>query len=259
MNQKKNPQKDNAPTESLPRFAARALGKEVVQMDSIASAGALSILGDSENGKPQSAATKEHPDRSSGSVRTLGTDEREANRAWNGGEDNDEITDPKLLARVRRLIIAEHAGFVRSGYGKVANACIEPECSCNFDVSGPFRDPPVRCTSFEERVLPLDPDLEAAYWRHIKDGESMVVRRCAWPRCRREVAGVGPAAKWCVWHSEAARKKTRRESYHRRRGLDKLASAALDNQGPQKANPQKATPSTFPMTAASSDGLGGDR
>lgn len=127
----------------------------------------------------------------------------------------DKITDPKLLARVRRLIIAEHAGFIRSGYGKVENACVEPGCSCDFDVCGPFRETPVRCTSFEQRVLPLDPKLEQAYWAHLTRGAALHVRRCAWPRCRKEVAGIGPAARYCAHHAEASRKQARREASRR--------------------------------------------
>lgn len=55
---------------------------------------------------------------------------------------------------------------------------MEPGCSCWEDwqggdlapVSGPFRDPPVRCSSFEALVLPLDPALEEAYWAYFERG-----------------------------------------------------------------------------------------
>ena len=128
-----------------------------------------------------------------------------------------EIIDIKLLARVRRVIVAEHAGFIRRGYGKIENACIEPGCSCDFGVCGPFRNPPVRCTSFEERVLPLDPDLEAAYWGHLKGGSALRVRRCAKPGCRKEVAGIGPNARYCAFHAGQRRRETRREYARNRR------------------------------------------
>jgi hypothetical protein len=156
------------------------------------------------------------------------------------GNSPEEITDPKLLARVRRLIIEEHAGFVRSGYGKIKNACIEPGCSCSFDTCGPFREPPVRCTSFEQRVLPLDPELEAAYWAHLREGTALQVRRCSHAGCKREIHGSGPNARYCTLHAERRRKDTRREYARRRRASNGARASTfyplepLENQAPQR-------------------------
>lgn len=120
----------------------------------------------------------------------------------------EEITDPKLLSRLRALIRAEHAGYLAEG-----NRCVEPGCSCgqtwegeSDPVCGPFREPGVRCTSFEKAVLPLDPDLEDAYWDHLETGSNVRVRRCRWPHCRRQVASMGPAAKYCELHADLSRR-----------------------------------------------------
>ena len=133
----------------------------------------------------------------------------------------DTLTDPKLLARVRRLIEAEQAGFVREG-----TVCLEPGCSCGLAMCGPFRTPAVRCTNFEQVVLPLDPDLEAAYWAHLERGESLRVRRCQWPRCRREVATVGPNAQYCAAHARLRAKETQREASRRYRQTAEAAPAS---------------------------------
>jgi len=145
-----------------------------------------------------------------------------------------EITDGKLLARVRRLIAEEHAGYVRAGDGHIEHACVEPGCSCGFGVSGPFRRPAVRCTSFETIVLPLDPNLERDYWRHLTTGEHVRARRCAWvspstgKRCRRETWAIGLGA-MCDWHVERAGSKSSP-------GTPKSAPRTLDNGGPERAN-----------------------
>jgi len=52
---------------------------------------------------------------------------------------------------------------------------------------------PVCCTSFETNVLPLAPDLETAYWAHLRQGTVLRVRRCAWPSCRREMGRPMPS------------------------------------------------------------------
>lgn len=110
---------------------------------------------------------------------------------------------------------------------------MEPGCSCWGDwqggdlapVSGPFRDPPVRCSSFEALVLPLDPALEEAYWAYIERGEKVRVQRCQWPGCRREVASVGPAAKYCAPHAETAKRQAtrRRVRQYRERKAQRAA------------------------------------
>ena len=151
-----------------------------------------------------------------------------------------EITDPKLLARIRCLIRQEHAGFLANGDGHPVNACLEPGCSCNFDVCGPFRNVPVRCTSFETNVLPLAPDLEASYWAHLRQGTVLHVRRCAWPNCRREVGAAN--AKYCGPHALFSTKRSKRDHARRRRaarkrrGVEKVPSAALDNQASPTAS-----------------------
>jgi hypothetical protein len=142
-----------------------------------------------------------------------------------------EITDIKLLARIRRLIVAEHAGYVRRGYGEIEHACIEPGCSCDFGACGPFRNPPVRCTSFETNVLPLDPELERDYWNHLNIGTAMEVRRCAWlspstgRKCRKEVRGRG--RQYCEFHAEMSRKQTVREASRRYRDKAKVSPGVI--------------------------------
>jgi hypothetical protein len=149
-----------------------------------------------------------------------------------------QLIDAKLLSRVRALIRAEHAGFVADGC-----RCVEPGCSCWGEwhegdpdpVSGPFRNPPARCSSFEQAVLPLDPDLEAAYRDHLQTGSSLQVRRCAWRGCRREVASGGPAAKWCAVHAEVHRRQQTREAVRKHRehhrDVSKLASEPRARRG----------------------------
>ena len=79
---------------------------------------------------------------------------------------------------MRTLVGEEHAGFIADG-----SRCVEPRCSCwqewqegnPLPVSGPFRDPPTRCSSFEAMVLPLDPNPEAAYWDHLRPTDGAMV------------------------------------------------------------------------------------
>ncbi len=134
-----------------------------------------------------------------------------------------EIQDAKLLARVKNLIQAEHAGYIREG-----NKCVEPGCSCNAGlgendpdpVSGPFRDPPVRCSSFEKLVLPLDPDLEAAYNAHVNRGVGYTVRRCQRKGCRREIPPRekrGRPVKFCEKHALLSKRQSNREYARQRR------------------------------------------
>jgi hypothetical protein len=63
-------------------------------------------------------------------------------------------------------------------------------------------------------VLPLDPDLEEAYWRHLDQGQALSIPRCAWRdstgrKCRREVSS--PKARYCEGHALLARRKAQRE------------------------------------------------
>ncbi len=131
-----------------------------------------------------------------------------------------EIHDAKLLARVKKLIRAEHAGYIRGG-----NKCVEPGCSCNAGlgendpdpVSGPFRTPAVRCSSFETLVLPLDPDLETAYWDHLKRGARLQVIRCQHEGCRKAVSAFGPNTRYCAIHARLRAKQATRERVRRYR------------------------------------------
>ncbi len=158
---------------------------------------------------------------------------------------NREIRDPKLVARVRALIRAEHAGFFASYNGK-RDTCIEPACTCGGDICGPFRDLSVRCRYFEESVLPLEPDLEAAYWAHLRAGDRMVARQCEWPGCRRDVASVGPATKYCAYHAEVSRKRSKREYSRRYRANARHAGPGrgkIDPCSPCELRPRGATAS----------------
>lgn len=142
-----------------------------------------------------------------------------------------KITDLKLLARVRKMIREEHAGFIEG------NRCVEPGCSCWADtpddrdpISGPFRNPPVRCTSFEKNVLPLDAELQTEYWAHLDLGASLGVRRCAWVssssrKCQKEVRGRGRV--YCEYHAETVRKASYRKYNAERRNhkVPDMASA----------------------------------
>jgi len=139
----------------------------------------------------------------------------------------ETIRDPKLLARVKWLIKSEHAGFVANANDR-QNLCLEPGCSCaatwgsdSDSVSGPFRDPPVRCTTLENLVLPLDPELERAYWDHLRGGSRLRIRQCAEPHCRREVWVIGPNAKYCKIHARLRAKQTNRERVRRYREMRK--------------------------------------
>lgn len=58
-------------------------------------------------------------------------------------------------------------------------------------------------------------------------------KQCQWPRCRKPVAGVGPAAKWCPEHAALSRKQAKRDYQRgyrntRRDGrtVEKLTSAS---------------------------------
>jgi len=137
------------------------------------------------------------------------------------------ISDKRLLARVRRLIRKEHAGFITAG-----NKCIEPGCSCwdacppdRDPISGPFRKIPVRCTSFETNVLPQDPALEKAYWDHVEAGTPLHSRRCQEPGCRREVRSPAPNALYCEFHAKARKRTADREARRRYRHTKREKSA----------------------------------
>jgi hypothetical protein len=153
-------------------------------------------------------------------------------------EISQELKDSKLVAKVRDLIRREHAGFIVEG-----NRCIEPGCSCGQGlgpdgpdpVSGPFRDKPVRCTSFEELVLPLtvderyDPEtlkrfggLSDTYWAHLNTGETMSVPRCVHAGCRREAQ---PGSAYCPFHTVRRAKSANREALRARKERRALSMA----------------------------------
>jgi len=108
----------------------------------------------------------------------------------------NKITDPKLLVRVRQLVISECAGHHREMNGK-ANYCLEPSSPCMEEKCAYFRDRPGRCPLFEQIILsradtsqydgrPLDPGLGEAYARHVQFGEEVVVEvraPCGESRC----------------------------------------------------------------------------
>jgi hypothetical protein len=125
----------------------------------------------------------------------------------------DTITDLRILAEVRRLIASNRpdeglAGYVRSGYGMIEHACIEPGCSCHFDVCGPFRDPPVRCVTFERVILPAFADLQRAYWANLRrEPGTFKVERCRDVRCRKRCA---PGSAYCEFHTGAHERSARR-------------------------------------------------
>lgn len=141
---------------------------------------------------------------------------------------------------MKALTRQEHAGFVAEG-----NKCIEPGCSCQRDagdrdpVGGPFRQTPIRCTSFETNVLPLDPDLEAAYWDHLERGVGVRLRRCQWKGCRREVASLGPASRFCATHARISRRQTNRDAQRKgRSAVSKLTSKPSDSIGDSEPAPE---------------------
>ena len=137
------------------------------------------------------------------------------------------ITDPKLLARIRKLVRGECNGYCPDQNGK-AHYCIEPgsphmEGTCSY-----FQDAASRCPFFEQMILPradtplydgkeIDSGLGEAYSRHVQFGEQVQIRRCEWPGCRKQTAGVGPASKYCAYHAEVRRKRAAREASRRYR------------------------------------------
>ena len=122
--------------------------------------------------------------------------------------------DPRILAEVRRLISSSKLGEGLAGfiprYGAIENVCLEPGCSCNFDTCGPFRDPPARCSAFEQVLLPAFPDLERAYWAHLR-GEpgTFTVERCRDVKCRKRCA---PGSAYCEFHAGAHERQAKRAS-----------------------------------------------
>ena len=78
-------------------------------------------------------------------------------------------------AGVRDFIRREHTGFIAEG-----SICVEPGCSCQGGVSGPFREKPARCTSFEELVLPLTADdcYDAETFKRFGDCRTPIGRSC---------------------------------------------------------------------------------
>lgn len=152
-----------------------------------------------------------------------------------------EITDRKIAARVRRLIRTEFAGYFDESNGR-RDVCLEPGCSCGEGTCGPFRSPPTRCSMFERNVLgldpqdlrrpawgSLDPELAEAYRRHLLSGSEMRVRRCRWPRCRRELRG-DVRRRYCETHATMSQRRAQREHKRRLRG-EKLASGTRSSIG----------------------------
>jgi hypothetical protein len=73
-----------------------------------------------------------------------------------------------------------------------------------------------------------------AVYGRAQTGQPGHVRRCQRLGCRKEVAGGGPAAKFCAEHAAASTKASKREYQRRRREqpqpgprVEKLPSAAL--------------------------------
>jgi hypothetical protein len=173
----------------------------------------------------------------------------------------DEIRDVKLLARIRRLIRTQHAGFVADANGR-QHLCLEPGCSCaetwpgsDRPMSGPFRNPPVRCTSFETSVLGLDPkdltkeshfdsldfELAEAYRVYLLSGQRVKTRRCSCEGCHRELTSVGPAAKYCDIHAAASIRRSKRE-YQRTYRKERNRVEKLPPQTPGLVRSLKASP-----------------
>ncbi len=171
---------------------------------------------------------------------------------------NRGLLDFKLVARVRRLIEQEYAGFVAASNGR-RNLCMESDCSCEFDVCGPFRDQPIRCTGFEATVLGLDPDdltqppapdsldgeLAEAYRLHVLNGTQVRARRCKWSgcRCRRDIIGTGPNARYCRIHAEQAARQKRRAASRRWRQKVKAQRDSFALQNAHLARGLEVTPS----------------
>ncbi len=167
------------------------------------------------------------------------------------------IKDTKLSARVRRSVEREYAGYFREYNGR-QHVCLEPGCSCGFDVCGPFRDEPARCTGFEATVLGLEPDdltqppapnsldreLAEAYRLHVLNGTRRVrARRCKWSGCRRDVVGTGPNARYCRKHAEQAARQKRREASRRWRKKVKVERDIFALQNAHLARGLEVTPS----------------
>lgn len=140
------------------------------------------------------------------------------------GGQQQELKDARLLARVKKLALAEYAGLNHEG----GDTCLEPGCSCATNwkkrsdpVCGIFRKPAMRCTTFESVVLGLDPDdlekqphadsvdvtLAEAYTRHLLTGEPVSFDVCMWEQCRK-TAIDGP---YCAGHATVAARQERKE------------------------------------------------
>ncbi len=173
------------------------------------------------------------------------------------------IKDAKLLARVRHSVVQEYAGYFREYNGR-QHVCLEPGCSCGFDVCGPFRDvcgpfrdEPARCTGFEAAVLGLDPDnlrrppapnsldaeLAEAYRQHVLNGTEVRARRCKWSSCRKDIIGTGPNARYCRTHAEQAARQKRREASRRWRQKVKVERDVFALQNAHSARGLGVTPS----------------
>jgi hypothetical protein len=125
------------------------------------------------------------------------------------------ITDPRILAEVRRLIASNRfgeglAGFRAENNGR-RNICLEAQCTCGFETCGPWRIPATRCTAFEQMLLPAFPSLSVAYWAHLRGAPvPFKVERCRHLKCRKRCA---PDSSYCSfhaeWHERDARRATR--------------------------------------------------
>ncbi len=156
-----------------------------------------------------------------------------------------ELRDPALVARVRALLRAEHAGYREEDNGR-RGVCLEPGCTCGGGVCGPFRSPAIRCSTFEELVLPLDPALEVAYRGYLRSGARMRLRRCRWHGCRHAVSA--PNARWCERHAALARRRAKAEYARRHRAARVLAASNkwappdLDQQAPREGSSDGTAP-----------------
>ncbi len=155
-------------------------------------------------------------------------------RTSSGAEERKVIRDRRLLARLRRLAVAEYAGLTGD------HRCVEPECNCRREcppdrdpICGLFRNPAVCCIGFEVNVLGLDPrNLGKHAWNHVPEWAELAeayrqymigsssrlrVKRCATPGCPREVTGSGPAAKYCGPCAARRQREAKREYARQRR------------------------------------------
>ncbi len=73
-----------------------------------------------------------------------------------------------------------------------------------------------------------DPDALVASWMPEADRTSglPIARRCQWRGCRREKAGEGPAARYCVEHATLKKRQADR-AYERRRRASKRAGPGV--------------------------------